>query len=84
MRAEEEARKEGERESGEDEGERTEVEDEGGLSLSGFEEGRVRGEEEVRRRNVKSGSSSGAQTGGVDLSGEVSTDSEWEKVEDGR
>lgn len=86
MRAEEEAEK-AKREGvdGDDEGERTEVEDEGrrgSLSLSGFEEGRVGREEAVRRRNVKSGS--GVQTGGVDLSGEVSTDSEWEKVEDGR
>lgn len=75
-------------ESADDEGESTEVEDQGGLeasrgslSLSGFEEGAVRsGREEestaVRQRNVK------AQHG--DLSGEVSTDSEWEKVEDGR
>lgn len=57
----------------------------GDLSLSGFEEGAVRsgreeeGEDavEVRQRIVKT------QQGG-DLSGEVSTDSEWEKVEDGR
>ena len=57
----------------------------GDLSLSGFEEGAVRsgreeegeGAAEVRQRNVKT------QQGG-DLSGEVSTDSEWEKVEDGR
>jgi hypothetical protein len=57
------------------------------LSLSGFEEGAVantgrdgEGEgaaAEVRQRNVK------AQQHG-DLSGEVSTDSEWEKVEDGK
>ena len=80
-------------ESADDEGESTEVEEQGGLeasrgslSLSGFEEGAVRsqtGREEdenaaaaMRQRNVK------AQHG--DLSGEVSTDSEWEKVEDGR
>jgi hypothetical protein len=56
------------------------------LSLSGFEEGAVntgREEErdaEVRQRNVKAQ----AQQGAGDLSGEVSTDSEWEKVEDGR
>lgn len=57
----------------------------GDLSLSGFEEGAVRsgreeegeGAVEVRQRTVKT------QQGG-DLSGEVSTDSEWEKVEDGR
>jgi hypothetical protein len=61
----------------------------GDLSLSGFEEGAVantgrdgEGESaaaaaEVRQRNVK------AQQHG-DLSGEVSTDSEWEKVEDGK
>jgi hypothetical protein len=59
----------------------------GDLSLSGFEEGAVAntgrdGEREgaaaeVRQRNVK------AQQHG-DLSGEVSTDSEWEKVEDGK
>lgn len=57
----------------------------GDLSLSGFEEGAVRsgreeegeGAVEVRQRIVKT------QQGG-DLSGEVSTDSEWEKVEDGR
>jgi hypothetical protein len=90
----------GEGDSGaDDEGESTEVENDGDavsssygglessrgdLSLSGFEEGAVvastgREEEEsaaVRQRNVK------AQQG--DLSGEVSTDSEWEKVEDGR
>ena len=82
-------------ESADDEGETTEVEMEqgggleasrGSLSLSGFEEGAVRsgreeenaaGADAVRQRNVK------AQHGG-DLSGEVSTDSEWEKVEDGR
>jgi hypothetical protein len=75
-------------ESADDEGESTEVEEQGGggsgleasrgsLSLSGFEEGVVRsGREEegaaaARQRNVKT----------PDLSG---TDSEWEKVEDGR
>lgn len=73
-------------ESADDEGESTEVEEGNGLeasraslSLSGFEEGIVSsgtGREEegaaaARRRNVKT----------PDLSG---TDSEWEKVEDGR
>jgi hypothetical protein len=71
-------------ESADDEGESTEVEEHGGLdasraslSLSGFEERVVssgREEEDVtaaRQRNVKT----------PDLSG---TDSEWEKVEDGR
>ena len=74
-------------ESADDEGESTEVEElgcgggleasRGSLSLSGFEEGIVRtGREEegtaaARQRNVKT----------PDLSG---TDSEWEKVEDGR
>jgi len=59
----------------------------GDLSLSGFEEGAVNtGREEgesaaeVRQRNTVKAR---AQQGG-DLSGEVSTDSEWEKVEDGR
>jgi hypothetical protein len=73
-------------ESADDEGESTEVEEGNGLeasraslSLSGFEEGIVSsGREEegaaataARQRNVKT----------PDLSG---TDSEWEKVEDGR
>ena len=74
-------------ESADDEGESTEVEEgsgtgagleasPGSLSLSGFEEGIVSsGREEesatARQRNVKT----------PDLSG---TDSEWEKVEDGR
>jgi hypothetical protein len=61
----------------------------GDLSLSGFEEegavvnsGREEDESEnaaVRQRNVKTQQ----QQQGGDLSGEVSTDSEWEKVEDG-
>lgn len=98
VRAEEEAKakreKEKERdarggaESADDEGESTEVEGEGleasrgSLSLSGFEEGAVRsgreGEEGEVRQRVQAGRRSG------DLSGEVSTDSEWEKVDDGR
>lgn len=79
-------------ESADDEGESTEVEEQGGdggleasrgsLSLSGFEEGAVRtGREEeggARQRSVQTQAKSG------DLSGEISTDSEWEKVEDGR
>jgi hypothetical protein len=84
-------------ESADDEGESTEVEVEGGdasgleasrasLSLSGFEEGVVRsGREEeggARQRNVKTQQEQQARGG--DLSGEISTDSEWEKVEDGR
>lgn len=94
VRAEEEAKakdaraKEGDvkgAESADDEGESTEVEEHGleasrgSLSLSGFEEvgsGSGRKEEgAVRQRNVNNTQ---------DLSGEVSTDSEWEKVEDGR
>jgi len=95
VRAEEEAKAKREKEdedakvgggeSADDEGESTEVEEQGSgleasrgsLSLSGFEEGVVRSgreEEDVtaaRQRNVKT----------PDLSG---TDSEWEKVEDGR
>lgn len=88
----------GDGESADDEGESTEVEDavsasagaegleasRGSLSLSGFEEGAVRsGREEeggaTRQRNVRA-----RQAAGGDLSGEISTDSEWEKVEDGR
>jgi hypothetical protein len=42
--------------------------------------GREDAAEVVRQRNVKAQ----AQQGAGDLSGEVSTDSEWEKVEDGR
>lgn len=82
-------------ESADDEGESTEVEGEhdsgleasrGSLSLSGFEEGVVRsGREEeqggARQRNVKTQQQQQQQG---DLSGEISTDSEWEKVEDGR
>ena len=95
VRAEEEAKAKREKEdedakvrggeSADDEGDSTEVEEQGSgleasrgsLSLSGFEEGVVRSgreEEDVtaaRQRNVKT----------PDLSG---TDSEWEKVEDGR
>lgn len=98
VRAEEEAKAKREKEeadlkaggggeSADDEGESTEVEEgagsgtgleasRGSLSLSGFEEGIVSsGREEesatARQRNVKT----------PDLSG---TDSEWEKVEDGR
>lgn len=81
-------------ESADDEGESTEVEEggdasgleasRGSLSLSGFEEGVVKsGREEegaARQRNVKMQQ----QQQGGDLSGEISTDSEWEKVEDGR
>lgn len=73
--------------SADDEGESTEVEGEGletsrgSLSLSGFEEGAVRtgreGEQEQKGLRARTGRSG-------DLSGEVSTDSEWEKVEDGR
>jgi hypothetical protein len=93
---EEKLRREGGTGSGaDDEGESTEVEGDassygglgssrGDLSLSGFEEGAVNtgredAAEAVRQRNVKAP----AQQGG-DLSGEASTDSEWEKVEDGR
>jgi hypothetical protein len=67
----------------------------GSLSLSGFEEGVVRsgreeegvvrsGREEeggARQRSVKTQQH---QVRAGDLSGEISTDSEWEKVEDGR
>lgn len=90
QQAKEEEEKRGGGLEDEDEGERTEVEGEaegrrGSLSLSGFEEGRVRDSSEegkgVRRRNLKSSGGAGVQT---DLSGEVSTDSEWEKVDDGR
>lgn len=97
---EREVSKEGGGESADDEGESTEVETEheqvalegrrGSLSLSGFEEGSGRsgaGKEEgegpkVRQRNVKAQQQQQARSG--DLSGEISTDSEWEKVEDGR
>jgi hypothetical protein len=78
-------------ERADDEGESTEVEEVGGvsvggletsrgsLSLSGFEEGVVRtGREEERGARLRSGKKE------ADLSGEISTDSEWEKVEDGR
>lgn len=89
QQAKEEEEKRGGGAEEEDEGERTEVEGEaegrrGSLSLSGFEEGRVEDSSEgnrVRRRNQKNSSSGEKQT---DLSGEVSTDSEWEKVDDGR
>lgn len=99
MRAEEEAKAKREKEeakseaaggeSADDEGESTEVEEpalaasRSSLSLSGFEEGAMRtGREDeeatARQRNVKT------KAQGTDLSGETSTDSEWEKVEDGR
>jgi hypothetical protein len=65
----------------------------GDLSLSGFEEGAVvastgREDEdaaaaEVRQRN-NAGKVQTQQQGGDLSGGEVSTDSEWEKVEDGR
>jgi hypothetical protein len=65
----------------------------GDLSLSGFEEGAVvastgREDEdaaaaEVRQRN-NAGKAQTQQQGGDLSGGEVSTDSEWEKVEDGR
>lgn len=95
-----EREKEGGGESADDEGESTEVKTEqaaglegsrGSLSLSGFEEGAVRsgsdlkGEQEegaVRQRNTKTQEAQGARSG--DLSGDISTDSEWEKVEGGR
>lgn len=79
-------------ESADDEGESTEVEELGGgkglgesLSLSGFEEGVVgagREKEGAAVRQRKAGVQKGRASG--DLSGEISTDSEWEKVEDGR
>ncbi|KAM0717050.1 hypothetical protein Q7P37_006902 [Cladosporium fusiforme] len=78
VRAEEEEKKKEEekermrrevQEGEEDEGERTEVE------VVSAREGREGGSS--RRRKV-------GEEGGVDLSGEVSTDSEWEKVEGGR
>jgi len=62
----------------------------GDLSLSGFEEGAVAStgreqqEEESAAAEVRQRNTGKAQQQGGDLSGEVSTDSEWEKVEDAR